>query len=272
MPDDKRPALRHTFDYDAELYDRARPGYPEQLFEDLLVLGRLKPGDAVLEIGCGTGQATVSLARRGFRLLCVELGENLAAVARRKLAQFPHVEVVTSAFETWEPRGAKFDAIFAATSWHWLDPHVRYLKAARVLKPAGVLAIVSGGHACPPNFDPFFTQIQPCYEAIGEGDPTWPPPYYLPPGPDEVPDERTEIEQSGLFGDVRVRRYLWTVDYTADQYIDVLNTYSGHIAMEQWKRDKLYTEVRRLFEARPDGRIRKHYLSILHVARLIDPG
>ena len=57
------------------------------------------------------------------------------------------------------------------------------------------------------------------------------------------------------------------VDYTADTYIDVLNTYSGHIAWEQSKRDKLYAEVRRLIGQRANGRIRKHYLSILHVCR-----
>ena len=43
-----------------------------------------------------------------------------------------------------------------------------------------------------------------------------------------------------------VKRLVWTVDYTVDSYIDVLNTYSNHIAWEQWKRDKLYAEVRRL--------------------------
>ena len=57
------------------------------------------------------------------------------------------------------------------------------------------------------------------------------------------------------------------VDYTADTYVDVLNTYSGHIAWEQSKRDKLYAEVRRLIGQRANGRIRKHYLSILHVCR-----
>ncbi len=264
MAKESRENLRQTFDQVAELYDQARPGYPEQLFDDLFSIGGLKHGASVLEIGCGTGQATIPLARRGSRLVCLELGEHLAAVARRELAEFRQVEVITGAFEAWEPRaGSMFGAVFAATSWHWLDPAVRYAKAARVLTPEGVLAIVSGGHAFPAGFDSFFTEIQECYNAIGERMEQWPP-----PRPDEVPDEREDIERSELFEDVRVKRYLWAQDYTADQYVDLLNTYSGHRVMDPPKRAALYAKLRRRINARPGGSIHKHYLSILHVARL----
>ncbi len=255
---------KKTFDQNAELYDRARPGYPEQLFDDLFVFAGLKSGARVLEIGCGTGQATRALARRGCRLVCVELGANLAAVARRNLAEFPHLEVVNAAFETWDSPAGDFDVVFAATSWHWLDPTVRYKKAAaRLLKPGGALAIVSSAHAFPANVDPFFSAIQPCYDALGAGFDDWPP-----PPPDEVADARADIERSGLFGNVRVKRYVWTIDYDADQYIDLLNTASDHIVMEAAKRNLLFAEMRRLIDARPSGRIRKHCLSILHVAQL----
>src|ERR671938_966571 len=98
---EEQARLRATFDEVALLYDRARPGYPEALFDDVVALSGIPPGGRILEIGCGTGQATVPLARRGYRILCVELGENLAAAARRKLATFPQVEVRTAAFEDW---------------------------------------------------------------------------------------------------------------------------------------------------------------------------
>lgn len=147
MADEVRDQLRRTFDQAAELYDQARPDYPDQIFDDLFAIGGLDHAAAVLEVGCGTGQATRHLARRGCRVVCVELGENLATVARRNLELFPQVEVVTCAFESWELRDSRFDAVFAATSWHWLDPEVRYEKAARVLKAGGILAIVDNGHA-----------------------------------------------------------------------------------------------------------------------------
>ena len=259
-----RDQLKRTFDRDAELYDQARPGYPEQIFDDLLAFACLGPEAIVLEVGCGTGQASQALAQRAYRLVCLELGNQLATVARRKLAPFPRVEVVTSAFESWESGGQVFDMVFAASSWHWLNPEVRYEKAARLLRPSGALAILSCGHTFPDGFDPFFTEIQGCYEGLGEPRLDWPP-----PRPDQVPDQREEIERSGVFKIVEIKRYVWTVDYSADSYIDLLNTYSGHNAWPQWKRDRLHREVRRLIGERPEGWIRKHYLSILHVSRLV---
>src|SRR5215813_13252791 len=163
MAESNRDALRRTFDQDADLYDKARPGYPAEVFDDLFAIARLTSASSILEIGCGTGQATRALARRGCRIVCVELGANMAAVARRNLAQFPGLEVITSDFESWDPRDTDFDLVIAATSWHWVDPEIRYQKAAQILAPGGTLAILDGGHACPPGFDPFFTEIQKCY-------------------------------------------------------------------------------------------------------------
>jgi 2-polyprenyl-3-methyl-5-hydroxy-6-metoxy-1,4-benzoquinol methylase len=82
---DEQNRLRATIDEVALLYDAVRPGYPEALFDDVVALSGIPPGGRILEVGCGTGQATVPFARRGYRILCVELGENLAAVARHNL-------------------------------------------------------------------------------------------------------------------------------------------------------------------------------------------
>ena len=111
-----RERLRSTFDQAAELYDRARPRYPAALFDDLAELAGIGPGSKVLEIGPGTGQATVALAERGCRVVAVELGAALAAVARRNLARFPAVEVVTAPFEDWPLPKEPFDLVLAATA------------------------------------------------------------------------------------------------------------------------------------------------------------
>src|ERR671917_2255842 len=97
----ERNRLRTTFDEAASLYDEVRPGYPGELFDDVVSLSGIPAGGRILEIGCGTGQATVPFARRGYRILCVELGENLAAVARKNLAGFPLVEERTGDFESY---------------------------------------------------------------------------------------------------------------------------------------------------------------------------
>ena len=127
---DDRGQLRRTFDSAADLYQRARPEYPEALHDALIATAGLSARDRLLEIGCATGKATLPLARRGFRITCVELGPALASAARRNLADFPEVEVIESAFETFDaPTADRFDLVFAATAWHWLDPAIRYQRA-----------------------------------------------------------------------------------------------------------------------------------------------
>src|SRR5215467_1168367 len=95
--DTERERLRETFDQAAESYQQARPDYPGELFDDLIQAAGLAPGDRLLEVGCATGKATVPLARRGFRITCIELGADLAAEARRNLGSFPRVTIVNAA-------------------------------------------------------------------------------------------------------------------------------------------------------------------------------
>jgi hypothetical protein len=132
-----------------------------------------------------------------------------------------------------------------------------------MLRPGGRLAFWSAKHAFPAGFDPFFAEIQEVYDAIGESRKgEWPP-----APPEQIPDERAEIEASGLFADVNVRRYIWEKSYTAAEYIALLNTFSGHIAMEAAKREHLHREIRQRIGRRPSPRVRRHWYAILHVAR-----
>jgi len=258
--------LRSTFDSAADRYDRARPEYPAALFDDLVRIAGAGSGDRVLEIGPATGKATRPLAERGLRITCVELGAELAARARAALAEYPDVEVVHGAFEDWRPAaGAAFDLVVAATSWHWIDPGVRYERAFDLLRDGGHLAFWKATHVFPDGGDPFFRDIQDVYDEIGEGmigGPAW-------PRPGELPDERAEIEATGLFDVVHAGQYDWEVVYDADAYIDLLETFSGHISMEPWQRERLYAEIRRRLAARSDGRVRRHWGAVLHVARRI---
>ncbi len=255
-------SLRCTFDTAAASYDRARPAYPAKLFDDLIELAELEPGARLLEIGCATGKATLPLAERGMVVVCVEIGANLAERARASLAGYP-VEIHVAPFESWEGKAHSFDLVYAATAWHWIDPRVRYRKAHALLRPCGHLAFWSAVHAFPAEADPFFTEIQAVYNAIGEShEGEWPP-----PPPDETPDNTAEIEATSLFEHIQVRRYVWETRYTADEYIALLNTFSGHIAMDADKRAHLYREIRQRISARDDGRVQRHWLATLHVAQ-----
>jgi SAM-dependent methyltransferase len=257
-----REELRATFEQVPELYDRARPGYPAALFDDLVDLAGLRAGGRVLEIGCGPGKATVPLAERGLAVTCVELGPQLAALARRKLAAFPKVEVINASFETWEPAEAGFDAVVAFTSLHWIDPELRYAKPARLLREGGALAVGRNAHVVPEGGDAFWAEVQEDYDAIVPGPENRPP-----PPPDELGDAREEIEASGHFAHAAHRRYLWELVYSAEEYVAVIDTYSRNRALPEETRARLYEQIRRRIEARPGGRVRMHYLATLDVAR-----
>jgi SAM-dependent methyltransferase len=264
MTDADRESLRATFSEIPELYDRARPTYPPPVFDDLVVLGELPSAARIVEIGCGTGQATVPLAERGYRISCVELGAGLAEFARRKLDRFDAVEVIHANFESWLPAKADFDAVVAFTSFHWIDPEQRYAKVASVLRPAGILAVVFAEHVLADDGDDFFAAVQEDYlAATDETDPS------PPPHPDDVGDLRDEIVSSGLFKSVATRRYLWDIVYTAEEYIAVLETYSGHRSLEERQREQLYKRIRERIAARPERTVRKTNLATLNIAQAL---
>jgi SAM-dependent methyltransferase len=261
-PAPDRHLLRRSFEEVPELYDRARPGYPPQLFDDLVELAGLRPGDRVLEIGCGTGQATQPLAERGLRLTCIELGAGMVAFVRRRLARFPEVEIVQGLFETWVPERAEFDAIVAFTSFHWLDPDAQYEKSARLLRPAGALALGRSDTVLLDDHDPFWVDVREDYDAVVPSHE-----YQPPPRPDELGDYREQIDGSGRFRTIDVSRYLWELTYSAEEFVALLETYSGHRSIEEPQRSELYRRIRRRIDVAPGGRVRRTYVSTLHVAR-----
>ncbi|HEY4314613.1 MAG TPA: methyltransferase domain-containing protein [Actinomycetes bacterium] len=259
-----RERLAATFDADAERYERARPRYPAELFADLGGLAGLAPGARVLEVGPGTGQATRGLLAEGWRVVAVERGPALAAVARRELAG-TDLRVDVGTFETWPPDGHDedpFDAVVSATAWHWVDPDIGYRHATDLLGPGGSIALIGTTHVLPADGDPFFVDVQRVYARFGEvleGG---------PPMPADVADPFVEdIAASGLFHPATVRRYLWPHTYTAEEYVDVLSTYSNTLTMPEPQRRDFLAGVTAMIRDRPGGTVTKHYLNHLVAAR-----
>lgn len=239
-----------------ELYDRARPAYPAAIFDDIVSLGRVPGTGRVLEIGCGTGQATRPLAERGHEVVCVELGAELAAFAQRKLAAFPNVRIVNERFEAWEPDG-EYDAVVSFTAFHWIDPEVRFAKTARILRSGGALAVVETHTVL--NDDPFWIESQEDYDAVV------PSPDNRPPKrAEEIEDLSAEIEASGVFRGVAVRRHLWDTRYTADQYVALTSTYSPNLDLDEQTQARLLDRIYRRVSTQ--GSVKMTYLFTLNVA------
>jgi SAM-dependent methyltransferase len=234
------------------------------LFDDLTELAGLRPGARVLEIGSGTGQATLPLADRGFQITAIELGPSLAAVARRKLARFANVTVVEAAFEDWPLPPEPFDAVISATAFHWLGPSVRISRSADALRPGGVLATIATHHIDGGDAQ-FFVDAQECYRR-------WsglPSPWQGggPPMAADIPPDIGELEYSGRFEPAIFRRYEWIRTYSTQEYVDLLSTYSDHRALEETRLHHLLDCISRLINERYGGRIRKRYLNELRIAR-----
>jgi SAM-dependent methyltransferase len=131
-----------VFDQVADEYDRHRPAYPDELIDRACELAGIESGDAVLELGCGSGQLTRSLVDRGLRVTAVEPGGQLLALARQNLDGADGVEFVNERFEDAQLSPGRFGAVFCASAFHWIDPAVSWRKAAALLSPGGTLALI----------------------------------------------------------------------------------------------------------------------------------
>jgi SAM-dependent methyltransferase len=209
---------RFIFDQAASLYHRARPDYPSALRDDIVAIVGLRPDDAILDVGCGTGQATRLFAPIASRIVALDPGEQMIEIARDSSKQFAHIEYVVSTFEAWPARPAAFRLVTAGQSWHWVAPEIRFAKAAEVLTSDGWLAFGNVPVGLPEGL------LEPFKEIYLRHTGAWGPPpeaAYLPSGP-----FKAWFDASGLFAPVTHRRYVWKQHYTASSYVDLMRTWS----------------------------------------------
>jgi ubiquinone/menaquinone biosynthesis C-methylase UbiE len=254
---------RAVFDAVALDYDEARPGYPEALIEDVIALSGIPPGGSILEIGCGPGKATLPFARRGYSMLCLELGESLAALAAERCRPYPQVEIQHVAFEEWPLREKSFDLVLSAQALHWIDPEIRYVKAAAALRKTGALAIL-WNHS-PGEDSPFRRAATEIHRAVA------PELLEFLPGQQSaeelIAETVQEINASGLFRKVEIRQYPWSESYTAERYVKLLNTYGRIRNLEPDVRQKLLAGIKGVVE-RFGGTVENKNTSLLYVARV----
>lgn len=256
--------LRRTFDHQALLYDKARPTYPLDLFDKMIDVTGIVPGDHLLEIGPGTGQATQPLAAKGYRITGIELGEHLAVVARHKLRHYPDIEIITGAFEKVELPAHEFKLVYSATAFHWIKPEVKYTKTHELLTNGGHLAIIHTNHVSDEEGDAFHIASQAVYDKYWpRGDKPAPvPPKTSVLGP---PDDLDE----GLFKRVHFQTFPVVIDYTTEQYIELRNTYSPTLALPDDKRQAFLDELAELIDRDFGGHRVKHFAMSLAIAQAL---
>ena len=253
-----------SFERVATEYERVRPGYPEALYDRLFAFGNLTAGSKVLEVGVGTGKATLPLAARGLSVVGVEPGVNLAAQARSRLADFPNVTLITSTFEDWAVEPRTFDLAFAAQAYHWLDPAERLSKFAAALKNGGVLAVFGHVPSVAPGplrvaFDEIYARLAPELEKRTEAL-SW---YFSSESP-----VMAELSASPDFTEIGFTAFDWQRSLDTRDYETLLGTYSDHAALPADRRSALFTALTAAIDQH-GGSITLSYRTGLFVARRV---
>jgi len=232
---------RLVFGEVAERYDRARPTYPAELVGDVAEILGLPGRARVLEVGTGTGKATVLWAGAGYDVLCLEPSEEMAAIARRNFAERGNVTIETVGLEDWPLEPESFDLVTAAQAWHWVDREIGFSKAHDALNPGGGVALFwNWERERPTDIDVVFDDV---YQRVA-------PELVQEPLKHRVGEAiRDELVASPHFGDVTVRRYPWEKVYTPDTYVDLLGTHSDHRMLADDARRRLHGGVADVIES-----------------------
>lgn len=254
------PQRKNWYGTVATTYDRVRPKYPAQLWDRVVEVGKIPVNAKILEVGCGPGTATISLAQSGFSVIALEPSLEASEIARQHTANYPLVEIINSNFEEWEPADRSFDAIVAATSWHWVSPVSKHLKAASLLKAGGKLILLWNTGMQPPfavfeDLAPVFEQYLPTFAKYKD------PETQL----SEVNTIARSAIDSGLFIDLHQEYRSIEVNYSIDDYLQLLTTYSPCIALSPECRHDLLAGLKVVLMQNYQHQIPLSYLSVLQI-------
>jgi SAM-dependent methyltransferase len=255
------------FDEAPTLYARFRPAYPLTAVDDALSLAGVSAGDAVLEVGAGTGQLTIPLLDRGLRVTALEPGPRMARVLADKVAGRGDVTIIPARFEEAELPAGTFDLVISGTAFHWVDEGRRMRLAFACLRAGGALALLRNDHVAGPGSTDYHRLAQEVYQREAPG---------LARALDLPTEEQTpwfgpEISASGLFELIEERAYRWTRRYDSRTLVGLLRTYSDHRALPRAGRARLLRTLSTLVDERLGGAFDDHHLTSLSVARRLDP-
>jgi SAM-dependent methyltransferase len=257
-PDD----IRFSFNEVPEVYDRARPSYPVDLFDTLFQMLPAQP--KILEVGPGTGQATKELLARGAFVHAIEIGPKMATKLRSNLPS-DRLSIGVGDFEAIEVVAGENDAVFSATAYHWISGQAQTDRPAAILRPGGLVATVDVIQVESPDDSGFFAAAQPIYERYGEGH-TGPP---APTRGNVDPAIRPVFDTDRRFDSVAVHQYDWNQTYNATGYRTLMLSYSGTQMMEETDRLGLLDDVESLIRTDFGGVVTRPLVVTLTTAKLV---
>ena len=243
----------------AEAYDKVRPRYSAELIDFAIDNARLSPGDTILEIGCASGIATTSFASREFNLVSLEPNPEACKLARDNCANYPDVEICQTTLEEWKLKPKGFDVVLAATSIHWVSPEIGYPKIAQALKEGGFLILLWNA-GLQPNAE-INELLKPIYQAYA---PSLKPFKARKQEKEELQAIGQKVTDSGYFKPVASTETIIEVNYSFEDYLLLLSTYSPYIALETQQRQNLFAAIEDL-QKTCGKQILLSYLSMVQV-------
>lgn len=253
------PNRKRLFDESAVDYDCFRPSYPEEVVRQISVGSELTPRSKLLEIGSGTGKATMLFAKQGLRIDCVEPGEHLARIAEANCANWPRVRVYITDFENFPFQPKSYDLVVAAQAFHWITPSMRMKLASSALKDGGHLALIYNYSPKPSDETLLNLSKLISRESMGRLDDSW----------DYATDIlrwEDEIGRNERFENLSVSHFPWQRTVTAEQYVGVFRTYSDFLSLPGGTRQRLATAMTK-FIKRNGGSVHLSYDCVLFHCR-----
>ncbi|MEH2015826.1 class I SAM-dependent methyltransferase [Nostoc sp.] len=248
----------------AEAYNKARPRYPQDLIQQVVEVAQLSTDSKILEVGCGPGTATVAFAQLGCSMICLEPNLDFFQLAQHNCQPYSNVEIYNTSFEEWELKPFEFDAVLAASSFHWISPEVGYPKAANALRENGYLILL------------WNKELQPSYEVYQSLSQVY---QVHTPSLDRYEDQETQdyilrqlgnmVIDSGQFKDLISGQVILEVTYTVDEYLTLLNTYSPYIKLDPHNKESLFSGLRHRIEDDFGGSLQLSYISAFHIAQKV---
>ena len=243
----------------ANIYYSARPSYPQENIDHAVTLAQLNLDASILEIGCGPGNATVAFAKFGFSMKCIEPNQDFCDLVQDNCASYSNVTIYNTTFEEWKiETHQQFDAVLSANAFHWIPPEIRYIKAAKALKPGGSL-ILLWNMTPEPKYE--------IYEAIKEVYQAYAPSLVRYEGA-KIQTEilngfKKDILDSGCFEKLLTKQISCEVTYSIDEYLNLLSTLRK---LKPQTKKLLFKELRSKLKSFGNN-IQLSFLSAVHIAK-----
>ncbi|GAP94949.1 class I SAM-dependent methyltransferase [Leptolyngbya sp. NIES-2104] len=246
-----------------EAYDRARPRYPKQLIQRIVEVARLAPRSKILEVGCGSGVATVDFARLGYSIDAVEPNLEFCRLAEQHCSDYPQVRIIPQTFEEWQVEPGKFQIVLAANAWHWISSDIKYVKASEALQKNGALVLLWNM-----SLEPSYEVYQVLNEVYQQFAPSVAPKYEGKETQEEILQGLGKlIGDSGLFGLPVQESIECDRVYDTERYLSLLSSYSQYIALEPTAREALFAGLRTVIDRQFEGELQLFNLAAYQIAK-----